>query len=132
LVAKCENFENLYSTCKEYLYLVKTEREQIANQTAADNTAIEISMSASTNQHDYNCQMINTQSKLPPILTVSTDDTVGYVMFCLKQYFIRRVYLTSGKIFNGKIVHIPTSIVTISDLMQIFAGCAQSRFAGAQ
>lgn len=108
LVAKSENFENLYSTCSEYLALVKQERMMATPTDSANQAAL----------------ILNTQSQLPSVLTVSADDSVGYVMYCLRTHFIRRVYLTSGKLFDGHIVHIPSSIVTLSDLMKIFAGCA--------
>lgn len=150
LVGKSENFENLYSTAREYLELVKKERENALkniNSTALSrvNSARDdmnnnrdvsvvavhspispcdndIEVSANTNSviaHAYN--MIQTHSQLPAILTVSPSDTLGYVTYCLAKNHVRRVYLISSRIKNGKTIQVPYGIVTISDLMQLFA-----------
>lgn len=115
LVGKDENYENLYSTAEEYINSIQEERVRIAREQEHAETA---SARDTAQKH----------SELPPTLTVSAADTVGYVMFSLNTFRIRRMYLTSQKLYQGKIIQCPYGIVTISDIMALCAGCTDSLF----
>eukprot|EP00461_Guttulinopsis_vulgaris_P000923 UN00923 len=155
LIASGNKFELFSRSAFEYLTLIQQERvkkgaklnaqrqaEEEARQAevqgksefAIDNTTAELAVkpklpppTPANTIFENVYSMISSHSTLPQVLTISACDTVGYLMFLLAKHRVRRVYLTSGQLMTqGRTVHVPYSIVTLSDLMDLFGGNAST------
>lgn len=144
------SFEKLSLTALEYLELIKEERMTNASklyikrqQYIAMNNDVhkgeELKISPegqdliavsktvpplpSNTLFDNVSTMSSLHENLPSILTVASEDTVGYLLFTFLRNRVRRVYLTSGRLLpNCHTTQVPVAIVTLSDLMLIFSG----------
>jgi len=152
LVAIHKQFEHLSLTAFEYLELVKKERiENSTKMYIKKQHYVQLHKDAYDvdeyviNDGDITAQKKNLPSlpantildnlsttltahaNIPSTLTISSQDSVGYLLFTLLHHRVKRVYLTNGILLPScQLCHIPSAIITLSDVMLMFAGKTSS------
>eukprot|EP00461_Guttulinopsis_vulgaris_P004453 UN04455 len=66
----------------------------------------------------------------PEVVTCAPCDTISFICAQMEKYSVHRVFISSRKVVKGQVIQKPVGIVTMSDLIKLFAGRGKGSLLG--